>query len=46
MTRHSSLPVGSPAPAFELSTQDGFRKSLDDFLALGPLLLAFHRGTW
>jgi peroxiredoxin len=44
--RHPSLPAGSKAPDFELSTVDGVRKSLDDFLALGPLLLAFHRGTW
>jgi len=44
--RHPSLPPGSRAPDFELPTQDGFRKSLDDFLTLGPLLLAFHRGTW
>ena len=44
--KHADLPPGSRAPAFELATQDGIRKSLDDFLALGPLLLAFHRGTW
>ena len=44
--RHPELPPGSPAPPFELRTQEGVRKSLDDFLTLGPVLLAFHRGTW
>ena len=44
--RHPSLPPGSIAPDFELPTQEGVRKSLAGFLALGPLLLAFHRGTW
>jgi peroxiredoxin len=34
------------APPFELPTQKGDRKSLQDFLNKGPVLLAFHRGTW
>ena len=34
------------APAFELPTQKGEKKSLAEFLARGPVLLAFHRGTW
>jgi peroxiredoxin len=34
------------APAFELPTQRGDNRSLADFLAKGPVLLAFHRGTW
>ncbi len=34
------------APAFELPTQKGERRSLAQFLARGPVLLAFHRGTW
>jgi peroxiredoxin len=34
------------APAFELPTQKGELRSLAALLAKGPVLLAFHRGTW
>jgi peroxiredoxin len=34
------------APPFELPTQKGDKVALADFLAKGPVLLAFHRGTW
>jgi peroxiredoxin len=34
------------APPFTLPTQKGDLRSLDDFLQKGPVLLAFHRGTW
>lgn len=34
------------APSFTLPTQKGEPRSLSDFLAKGPVLLAFHRGTW
>jgi peroxiredoxin len=34
------------APPFELPTQKGDMRSLAQFLAQGPVLLAFHRGTW
>ncbi len=34
------------APEFTLPTQKGELRSLRDFLANGPVLLAFHRGTW
>jgi peroxiredoxin len=34
------------APAFELPTQKGAMRSLASFLSKGPVLLAFHRGTW
>ncbi len=46
--RHESdtLRVGDAAPPFELKTQKGATRTLGDFLAAGPLLLAFHRGTW
>lgn len=44
--RHPTLPPGTPAPRFTLPTQRGEMKSLDDYLILGPVLLAFHRGTW
>lgn len=37
---------GDAAPAFTLPTQKGDARSLADFLAQGPVLLAFHRGTW
>jgi peroxiredoxin len=44
--RHPTLLPGMPAPPFELPTQRGEVKSLADYLALGAVLLAFHRGTW
>ena len=34
------------APPFELPTQKGEVRSLAQFLERGPVLLAFHRGTW
>ena len=34
------------APLFELPTQKGELRSLSDYLARGPVLLTFHRGTW
>ena len=47
MGEPSSAPrVGDRAPLFELPTQRGEPRALEDFLARGPVLLAFHRGTW
>jgi peroxiredoxin len=43
MSHPSTLRV---APPFTLATQKGEPRSLADFLANGPVLLAFHRGTW
>ena len=43
MSTQSTL---STAPPFQLPTQKGELRSLADFLAKGPVLLAFHRGTW
>jgi hypothetical protein len=43
MSRTSDLDI---APPFELPTQKGELRSLASFLERGPLLLAFHRGTW
>jgi len=40
--RHSAL---TRAPGFMLPDQKGRARSLIGFLAHGPLLLAFHRGT-
>ena len=34
------------APPFQLPNQKGQVRSLADYLAKGPALLAFHRGTW
>ena len=34
------------APPFTLPTQKGELRSLSEFLEKGPVLLAFHRGTW
>ena len=39
----SSLAI---APGFTLPTQKGELRSLSQFLEKGPVLLAFHRGTW
>jgi peroxiredoxin len=34
------------APPFTLPTQKGEMQSLQELLRNGPVLLAFHRGTW
>jgi peroxiredoxin len=34
------------APDFALPDQKGRTRTLEEFLARGRLLLAFHRGTW
>lgn len=43
---HPSLAPGSLAPPFSLPNQRGEVQTLAGYLAQGPLLLAFHRGTW
>ena len=43
MSTQSTL---TTAPPFELPTQRGVMQSLAQFLQTGPVLLAFHRGTW
>ena len=43
------MPQTSPlrtAPPFELPTQKGELQSLAQLLTKGPVVLAFHRGTW
>ena len=40
------LQVGMTAPAFELSDPFGHPVRLEALTASGPLILAFHRGTW
>ena len=42
----TTLRPGDRAPDFSLPTQRGEMRTLADYLANGPLLLAFHRGTW
>lgn len=47
MLKHSTtLKAGAEAPAFTLPTNRGDTRSLASYLARGPVLLAFHRGTW
>jgi peroxiredoxin len=44
--RHPTLLSGMPAPRFTLPNQRSEMKLLADYFMLGPVLLAFHRGTW
>jgi peroxiredoxin len=41
-----TLTVGMQAPEFTLPTNRSDRRTLASYLASGPVLLAFHRGTW
>jgi hypothetical protein len=38
--------VGSPAPAFELTSYDGRRINSAKLLAAGPMVVSFFRGSW
>ena len=40
------VPVGRPAPAFELANHDGRRVSSAELLAGGSMVLSFFRGSW
>ncbi|RST31263.1 AhpC/TSA family protein [Sphingomonas ginkgonis] len=43
----SSAPqVGDPMPLFTMPDQDGHLVGLEELLAQGPVVLAFHRGHW
>ena len=47
MPRQSdTLKIGDRAPAFSLTSATGQTVTLAGSLAQGPLILAFHRGTW
>ncbi len=46
MSTNATVTVGTPAPAFALPTLRGRVRTLADYVAEGPLLLAFHRGIW
>ena len=43
MASSKSLQIGSAAPKFSLSTLDGGKKRLDEFLEKGAVLLAFFK---
>ena len=40
------VPIGKPAPAFDLANHDGRRVSSVELLAGGPIVLSFFRGSW
>jgi hypothetical protein len=40
------VPVGKPAPAFELANHDGRHVSSAALLAGGPMVVSFFRGSW
>jgi peroxiredoxin len=40
------LRAGDIAPNFMLRDQKGVAVDLASFIAHGPVILAFHRGTW
>jgi peroxiredoxin len=46
MAAEPSTRPGDAALDFTLPTPEGEQRSLAGYLARGPLLLAFHRGTW
>jgi peroxiredoxin len=45
-TRSDTLAPGDRAPDFTLPSNKGDRQTLAGYLSKGPVLLAFHRGTW
>jgi len=46
VTTPASVSVGTNAPPFVLTAQDGHAVSLADSLARGPVVLVFYRGYW
>jgi peroxiredoxin Q/BCP len=46
LTHSTTLKTGDTAPDFTLPTNRGDARSLASYLERGPVLLAFHRGTW
>ena len=46
LTHSTTLRTGDRAPDFTLPSNRGDVQSLSHYLAKGPVLLAFHRGTW
>lgn len=46
LNESTTLQIGDRAPDFSLPDARGGVRTLAQYLANGPLLLAFHRGTW
>lgn len=46
LNESTTLQIGDRAPDFSLPDPRGGMQTLAQYLANGPLLLAFHRGTW
>lgn len=46
LTRSTTLGGGDLAPDFTLPSNRGDLQSLHGYLARGPVVLVFHRGTW
>lgn len=46
LTHSTTLRPGDRAPDFTLPSNRGDVQSLSQYVAKGPVLLAFHRGTW
>jgi len=46
LTRSATLGPGDTAPDFTLPDNQGRARTLADYLRRGPVILAFHRGTW
>lgn len=46
LSQSTTLRVGDAAPGFSLPSNRGDQQTLADYVARGPVLLAFHRGTW
>jgi peroxiredoxin len=46
LTYSTTLRAGDRAPDFTLPNNRGDLQSLSQYLEKGPVLLAFHRGTW
>jgi peroxiredoxin len=46
LSSSTTLRAGDRAPDFTLPSNRGDVQSLAQYLATGPVLLAFHRGTW
>ncbi|VAW95574.1 AhpC/Tsa family protein GSU0066 [hydrothermal vent metagenome] len=42
----NALRVGDSAPDFALATYNGESRTLESYLAQGPLVLTFYRGAW
>jgi peroxiredoxin len=46
LNQSTTLRPGDTAPGFTLPTNRGDLQTLAQYVARGPVLLAFHRGTW